>query len=341
MKKLLLTILCFLSTIIVFGQNGLRDGNLFILLKDLKTISLNSYENNQIKEKTTFPVNEKSIFTTDQKARVAILDTSTNEVLIYGIQPLTKTKLSIPFDLQAKSILLNDDNLFVGGEMGKEMLIQYHLKSNEWYPLEIPTQVLFPRKSLDDLVVNDSLLIAIDDLIMPKYILFYKLNPTGKLTISHFKELKSNGTYESIIKGRITSKYLGLLSGTYSGYSGASKHITIYNKIGLERSFVLSTKERSKNYYTINDFLIIDDRLIIATKEKGIGTFQIKPKFFTSTDRHGSTNFNVPVSFSKVKHKSYENGYIRKLTAIPKTTQLILTIEDKNGRIRHEILSLK
>jgi len=58
------------------GQNGLKEGNYFLLLKNNKTISLNTFENNKIKEENTYPISEKSIFTTDQKERVAILDTA-------------------------------------------------------------------------------------------------------------------------------------------------------------------------------------------------------------------------------------------------------------------------
>src|SRR5690606_14964784 len=118
----------------------------------------------------------------------------------------------IPFGIKPKSILLNEHNLLIGGEMGNEILVQYNLQSKRWYNLQIPKEVMFPGKAIDDLVVNDSLLIAIDDIVMPKYVLFYKLKPQGKLELSHFKELKSNGAYESIFQARITDKHFGLIS---------------------------------------------------------------------------------------------------------------------------------
>ena len=85
MKKLLLISIVFFSALTIFGQNGLISGNLFLLPKDQKTISINSFENNRIKELKTFSISEKSIYTTDQQARVAILDTAKNHVALFNL----------------------------------------------------------------------------------------------------------------------------------------------------------------------------------------------------------------------------------------------------------------
>ena len=225
--KILTIITITLSIMTACEQNGLKENDYFLLPKSKDKISLNIYKSNIIKEKNTFPISEKSIFTTDQKERVAILDTAKNLITLYEIQTSKEIKLSIPYDIKPKCVLLNDENLFIGGEMGKEMLVQYHIQSEKWYQLEIPKEVSFFGKAVDDLVINDSLLIAIDNMIIPKYILFYHLNSTGKLEFSHFTKLKSNSSYEHIYQGRITPKYLGLNSTTRNhGY--VREHITIY-----------------------------------------------------------------------------------------------------------------
>ena len=340
MKNLILTTSIFFLTLSVFGQNGQKNGNLFLLLKDSRTISINSFENDKINEIKTFAISEKSIYTTDQKERIAILDTAKNDITIFNINSSNQIKLSIPFEIKPKTVLLNNDNIFVGGEMGKEILIQYHLKNEKWYQLEIPSEVVVWGKAIDDLVVNDSLLIAIDNIVMPKYVLFYRLNSNSRLDLSHYKGLKHNGAYESIHQGRITETYIGLLSDTYSGYVGATNHITIYNNLDFSSSFALSSNQNDKNYHTFTDFILINDKIVIASKEKGLGIFEIKESYFDKTDEYSNMSSNRREDISKIKYTKYDNQVITKLTLIPNTNKIVLTLEDKKGVIRYEIIAI-
>src|SRR5690606_16670789 len=86
MKNIILTTIVLFSLSTVFGQNGMKSGNLFLLLKDRKTLSINSFENDKINELKSFSISEKSIYTTDQKERVAILDTAKNSVTILNLK---------------------------------------------------------------------------------------------------------------------------------------------------------------------------------------------------------------------------------------------------------------
>lgn len=339
MRKFILIVFLVLNIMIVSGQNGLKQGEYFLLLNNKHTISLNTFKDNTINEIKTFEITEKSIYVTDQESRVAILDTVKNNVKIYDFQSSKEYNLVIPFALKVYRILLTKDNLFLGGEMGKEILVQYHFPSNEWFSLEIPVEMLFPGKAIDDIVINDTFLIAIDNIVLPKFVLYYHLNETGRLSLSHFKELKSNGTYESIHQARITSKYLGLFSKTISGYIGASEHITIYNDLDLKKSFAISIRQQEKDYHTFNDFIIIGDKLFIASKEKGLGMFMIKDSYFKAKKNEFDV-FNTEVSFEKIKYNPYDNGEILSLTIVPGNSTIILTIKNKIGRISHEIVDV-
>lgn len=340
MKNIILTTIALFSLSVVFGQNGIKSGNLFLLLKDRKTLSINSVENDKINEVKSFSISEKSIYTTDQKERVAILDTAKNTVTILNLKTSTQVKLTIPYEIKPKTILLNDDNLFVGGQMGKEILIQYHLQNKKWYQLEIPKEVVFFGKAVDDLVVNDNLLIAIDNIVMPKYVLFYQLNSNSKLEFSHYKKLKRNGAYESIHQGRSTDKYLGLLSNTYSGYVGGTNHITIYNNVELTSSFAISSNQNDKDYHTFTDFIIVKDKILIASKEKGLGFFEIKTKYFKKADKYGNNDSNPRESISKIKYSKYNKQLVINLTLIPNTNKVIVTLENVKGVLTHEIIKV-
>ncbi|MNU74228.1 hypothetical protein D3C71_637250 [compost metagenome] len=347
-KPTFLIIICLFSSI-VFGQNGLNSGDYFLLLVSKNKISLNTYENKEIKQKRTFEINEKTIFSTDQKTRVALLDTAQNTITLFQISSRKKIRLSIPFEIKPKCILMNGENLFIGGEMGKEMLIQYHIPSKKWFSLEIPTKVLSLRKGIDDLLIKDSLLMAIDNLVMPKYVLFYKLNSLGKQDFSHFLELKSNGAYEHILQGRISSDYVGISSITFSGYSGAKEHITIYDKNDLTKNFTLSFLHPGEwriDNYTLNDFLLMGNKLIVSNKKEGLGIFEIDSSYLNPVyeydecdekhnyDRSENNRFNGD---SELKYWKYE-GKILRLTVLRNTTGFILTLEHQNGEISQEIV---
>ena len=337
MKKLTLTSITFFLLLSLFGQNGLKNGNLFLLLKDKKTISLNSFENNKINELKSFSISNKSIYTTDQKARVAILDTAKNNLTIFDINSSNQIKLTIPFDIKPKIVLLHNNNIFVGGEMGKEILIQYNFQNEKWYRLEIPEEVLFWGKAIDDLVVNDSLLIAIDNIVIPKYILFYHLNSSNRLELSHYKELKSNGCYEEICLGRISNEFLVLKSKTAS-MGGRTNHITIIKKFDFENCFSLSTNMFDKDFHSFNDFVISGEKLIIASEEKGLGVFEIKETYFDTVDNNSS--FNKRIEVSNITYKAYPKQSIIKVTIIPNSDKIILTLEDNKGGLKYEIIEI-
>jgi len=306
-----------------------------LLQKDKNTISLNSFENNNINELKSFSITEKSIYTTDQKERVAILDTVKNNLTIFDIISSKQIKLTIPFDIKPKTVLLNNDNIFVGGEMGKEILIQYNFQNEKWHQLEVPEEVMFWGKAIDDIVVNDSLLIAIDNIVMPKYILFYHLNSSNRLDFSHFTKLKSNGCYEEICFGRISNEFLVLKSNTAS-MGGRTNHITIIKKFDFENGFSISTNMFDKDFHSFNDIIVIGDKLIIASKEKGLGVFEIKETYFESAGNNSF--FNKKIEVSNIKYKEYPKQNIIKLTIIPNSDKIILTLEDKKGSLKYEII---
>jgi len=338
MKKLIAILTLFYS-LTALGQNGVK-GSYFLLLNNKSTISLNTFKNSAILEHKTFDITEKSIFTTDKKSRVAILDTAQNSIVLYDFLLSKETNLTIPYELKPKTILLFDSKLFIGGEMGKEILIQYQIKKNQWEKLEVPEEVQMWGKAVDDLVVNDSLLIAIDNIVTPKYVLFYNLKSEAKVELVHFKELKHNGAYESIHQGRITETYIGLLSDTYSGYVGATNHITIYNNLDLTNSFALSSNQNDKNYHNFTDFVLTKDKVVIASKEKGLGIFEIKESYFEKTNKYSNRRSNRREDISKIKYTKYNNQVITKLTLIPNTSKIVLTLEDKKGIFSNEIIKI-
>ena len=341
-KKRVFAITALAFCFILTSYANEKEGSYFLLLKDNETISLNTYENNKIVEHRTFALPEISLFTTDGKKRVAILDIDRMLVLLYEIEISTEIEISVPFNnIEPTTILLNNYNLFVGGRWNEEMLVQYHIQNEEWYLLETPQEVLWQRKAIDDLVVNDSLLIAIDNIVIPKYVLFYHLNSTGKLELSHHRTLKHNSNGEHIRQGRITPKYLGTLSNavttlwrfTVNEEVIFNDHITIYNNLDLTSSFTVPIRTDCWQILIINDFLLVGDKVLFAHKENGLGMFEIKDSYFSDRSRR-----SVRVD-AEITYRPFENEELIRFTKIPNTTKIVLTIKNVQGIIRHEIMS--
>ena len=221
--------------------------------------------------------------------------------------------------------------------MGKEILVQYHVQSQKWYQLEIPQKIAILGKAVDALVVNDSMLIAIDNIISPQYVSFYNLNSAGKLEFLHFRELESNSSYEDIYQCRITPEYLGIRSTTMNhGYM--YEHITIYADLDLKKSFAISSEFKQKGNFT--DFILFKDKLFIANRKKGLGVFEIKNSCFKKS-KDESFAFNTSVSENKIKYTQFKNEEIIRLTKIPNEFKIILTIKSKDGKIRYEIIGMQ
>lgn len=302
-------------------------GPYFLLKNSDDKLSLNKFEEDTIVAVGQYNVNSHSIYTTDGKSRLAVLDNTNNCIRLYDIDIAADTVLDIPYQLNASCILMNEEYIFVGGGLQDEMLIGYHLESKQWLKLEIPDNMRFPGKEIDDLLLNGNLLIAIDNIITPKYVLFYRLDGSSKTDLVDVKRLKHNGTYESIKKGRLSAKYFGLMSSTSSGYSGQSSHVTVYRGLDLKEGFSLSTHERGQyGYLTINDFSIVNETVWIAYKEKGLGKLLIDDRWLTR-DAEDTFVGNARVDISNIQFEAFPNEEIEHLTLIPNTNKVILTIK--------------
>lgn len=339
MNKQLLILCIALFWLRVNGQNGQLNGKYFLLINDSTTISLNTYENNRIQEVTTFEVNERSIFTTDNKHRLAVLDTTTNTILLYDLNTAKRKTLVIPFKIEALCILVDDANIFIGGMKGNTMLVQYSIERDKWFRLRVPRRISSFRKAIDDLVINDSHLIALDNIVMPKYILFYNLNGNKKFRYSHKMLLASNGTYETIIFGRLSENHFGTMSQTM-GRGGIRHHIAIYDKLNTNRCFsIMTAGNNDQDFRFIDDYVILKNFVVIASRDMGLGVFEILETCFEK-DEEFSGRWNKRFGKDDIRHLGYRGQQIIRLTLIPETNKVIVSIKDANEIIRHEIIEI-
>jgi hypothetical protein len=111
-----------------------------------------------------------------------------------------------------------------GGER-RPVLLACNLgnREPEWHSL-YPSQ-MSDRKEFDALIVHQDRLIAVDNIILPKYLVIFNLQ-SEEIGNPRFETLASHGTYEEIISVANNECYLIILSSTV-GDRGSSRYISI------------------------------------------------------------------------------------------------------------------
>ena len=134
------------------------------------------------------------------------------------------------------SLDLIADMLVVGGagkRTGQSLYRRSLGNSATWQPVPLPDEMLQPGKPIDALVHNDENIFAVDDLVLPRWLLVYPR--AGQLadlpTLTH--PLPWNGSYEHFHAAAVGSGKLALLSRT-SNRGHIAQHVTVLSLDDLE-----------------------------------------------------------------------------------------------------------
>jgi hypothetical protein len=246
---------------------------------------------------------------------IAILDTAGNQVLIFN----HKEGLNMPYKtitnpnpfIKWGAIKFLQDSIIATGHMADSAKLSViNIKSNETTTYKGPDNI-FSFKGIDEILVDGSTLWAVDDLVMPLYILEYRIANQHKLTLVKTHPLKPNGTYESIIQAVTHESYIACLSKTGGGYgSYYPYYITFVKKSsptlsatyeggGYTKTFkIKGSKEKYKGKipYRITSITNNSEHLFYTKPEIGLGIIS-----FESLSPTGTEDWNTAISSSMVK----------------------------------------
>jgi hypothetical protein len=192
-----------------------------------------------------------------------------------------------------------------GGEFG-EMFCYIDFGSDKFKieNVDLPIQKI-QGKSIDDILVLKNDLILVDNIIYPKFILYYDISNPNLPIYKKSDKLPNNGTYEHIIKADISDNWLVLFSSTI-GKLGSAQHISIEclskktkrvlsfiksvkNNIGLQKGYTkFDSKSISK--FRFLDFCLIDDYLYVSRED---GLVRINLKQSKNLDNFESVKTNL------------------------------------------------
>ncbi len=312
----------------------------FIIPKDTAGISIVSYTRDTLTEHAVHPVTPASVYAVDNQGRLALLTGKGHPLHIIDIRSGKQQTFPLPYALQAKSITLNGPDVFIGGEMEEEMLLHLNITSGQWSTPAIPEAIKKPGKAIDEVIVDGDFLVAVDNIIIPKYVLYYRYQTGEKPVYSHRVQLKTNGAYEHIARARIQGGYMGLLSFTHSIYAGTSGHVTVYDQQNMHRSFAVTTGRELAEQDSFTDFAFVGNKLLLASREKGLGILTIKDDYFKTTGNQGHAELNAEPDTRLVSYRHFGGKTLQQITVIPGTGKVVLSLADKHSRYTHEIIAL-
>jgi hypothetical protein len=322
------------------------------LLPQGEVMATAKIEDNAIKilKRTPFPSNKR--YSISEQGLAACLD-KTNKLIIYGFlkddgEMEDVEFVTFPDMISPKSICIVKNHLILGGENNHnfsndinsyELIVTYSITGKKFSVVEMPFKEY--DKCIDDLLADKHKVIAVDNIVYPKYLLEYDFSDPDfpQLIVSH--SLPENGTYESIEKGTMHESHIALLSSCF-GMGGSGQYINIFRKGNYERYICLSQlhdlsfPDEEKIYFW-RDILMLPDRnvLLIPSNEDGIGIYVIEDDRMSEGDSEDT---------GSIRYLNYENKKVIKILLPPQTSEHVVVIfeegEEENRNYSYALESI-
>jgi len=323
------------------------------------------------KGRIDFPIT--SLFDISEIGDIATLDTAQNRLLITNISKdnfnTNIEKVVFPKGIKPISIKIHGSDIFVGGDFGKEKIYRYNMTEKEWSKIAIPPEIMSLGKSVDDFLIYSDTLIALDNLVMPKYLLFYSLKEPDDISLINSYEVPPNGTYEQLHRILLKEDYFAILSTTSSGYTGGASHVTVLNKnhlpdyrgyneklqknihqepetrpkgmfygftISSDKKWLWFIRKRPNKDYSDTHWIDIAEhrnRIYLLEEPNKLKTFKIKQKFFKERIVKGiwynDEKFTRQLTSNKLKSKKLSVDSGKWFVSLEKC--LFLVYQNKQG----------
>ncbi|MDK9700105.1 MAG: hypothetical protein OEM52_08170 [bacterium] len=193
-----------------------------------------------------------------------------------GERLVTHQSITLPVGFKGYCSKVVGDCLFVGGRsQSGEIVGFYDLTQDkpQWQSIYVPPTVRRAGKSIDDIILTvDMKLIAVDNMIFPKYLLAYDATDPRNPVLEKVSRLPNNGAYEHIRKADSNGLVHGLLSSSV-GMSGCHQFINLLDATNCHQVGSIGhksdTDDSEENPYWV-DFSLVGESAVIAGGKFGI-----------------------------------------------------------------------
>ncbi len=335
----------FLSIVILISGICLGQNKYYVLPED-QTFNLYEKQEDELVKLEELKFKYTELYAFDSDEFVIVNDDSTK--FHYGRIKNSKFEEEVVREFQEKfrinTIELKDGFVYLGGSWSEgELFYVFDLKSKEFYPVPIPDEAYQIGKAIDDILFLKDKMIAVDNIMFPKFLIEYSLNELPELKNSNVIQLQANGTYEHYYKGNINENYLVLLSDTHSGYTGTSYHISVLKSFDYNQGFTVASKlkGRGNKYNSWNDILLLDEKIYVACKEDGVGVLNIKENYFGKTKHPNRDDiwFHNKLNQKAINYMDVQNGIPIKLLPFNSDT-IIVILQNTKGQKSFELIKI-
>jgi hypothetical protein len=326
-------------------QNGNISPNYFIIPIEDKNFLCKILESEVNKISTLdFSLNAK--YYVDQENYIVCLDIYNKEIIVAKINSddeiTNERRIKYPKIISPQSIFKHKDLIFLGGinYTGKKTFLVYNIISSSWNEVEIPISGIMAKKSIEDILIQNDTLIAVDNIVLPKFLLKYDVSDINNIKFIKSEELIFARVNEGIVKSVIQDKIIFTLSGSGGPGPDFDKCISAYKFGHKIKGFeLINTVENYLSYDNWKDFVVHENKIYVAGL-KYVKVLAIKDKYFKAKNNSNLPWFDNQVNNAMLKnfHTIY-SGIIIGLRYLPENNNLILVIK-KNRRYSYEILNI-
>jgi hypothetical protein len=194
---------------------------------------------------------------------------------------LTTQAVELPRGAEVHALVLIDGVVYAGGSSSGEVLGRVDLGGEaRWERIEVPREVLRMGKGIDGFALHGGRLVAVDDMILPRYLLLYDVADPRAPRFLEARDLKAHSTGESVIGVASNERAIALLS-TSANHGFFGVHVALLDLETLEERAVLHAEKKGslrQGHGPVVDFSSVglsDEALLIAAGAAGIGVIEL------------------------------------------------------------------
>jgi hypothetical protein len=225
------------------------------------------------------------------------------------------------------------DNLLVGGRGNKEesLWIRSTADGDRWRAVPIPEKVRRPGKAIDGLLIEGGRIIAVDNIVQPKWLIIYEPDGAGSLQPLKVVKLPAHTSYENIQRCALGPGMIGLISrGINHGISSCFVSILESSKF-KERavwSAARSPREDASESHVpppimnASDLGFFGNNLVVACRESGL---------LISDLRSRSSDSGASDSSFRSSHPAGPSLRLLNIPSLTSTDRLVMPLGEDAG----------
>lgn len=194
------------------------------------------------------------------------------------------SQIKLPGKPNIHALKVIEDVVFTGADAGKSMLGYMDLRDPaRWHAIAVTKEVNWAGKGVDGFAVYQSRLIAIDDIVLPRYLLLLDItNPRTPIWIEH-RDLPAHSSYERV-QAVVSNAEIAVLLSTSANHGASAIHIAFMDLETLEEYATLSVqgpmsmRKWAERSYDFRGIAVQDNRLLIAAGNDGLGILPLPPR---------------------------------------------------------------